>query len=162
MKKNNNIFDTDLYDEEDLLLCEEYSVDISAGEILTEFATVQRDNKFNMCLAVNPDNKRNLKGMEYFKVYNHIDPTKATKIARIKFRECEYVIHHNNGRKENWKLNSKERKQLVQILTSPSKNFPEKSVWDELIRNFNNESGSELLPKNLKIPNYTNFLIGIK
>lgn len=151
----------ELYDDEDLLLCEEYAIDIYAGEILTEFATVQRDNRFNMCVAVNPDRKRNLKNTEYFKVYNHIDPTKATKIARIKFRECEYVIHNNNGGKKNWKLNSKERKQLMKILISPSKNFPDKRVWDELIRNYNNEAGFDSLPKNLVIPDYVNWLYDI-
>lgn len=151
----------ELYDDEDLLLCEEYAIDIYAGEILTEFATVQRDNRFNMCVAVNPDRKRNLKNTEYFKVYNHIDPTKATKIARIKFREYEYVIHNNNGGKKNWKLNSKERKQLMKILISPSKNFPDKRVWDELIRNYNNEAGFDSLPKNLVIPDYVNWLYDI-
>ena len=151
----------ELYDDEDLLLCEEYAIDIYAGEILTEFATVQRDNRFNMCVAVNPDRKRNLKNSEYFKVYNHIDPTKATKIARIKFRECEYVIHNNNGGKKNWKLNSKERKQLMKILISPSKNFPDKRVWDELIRNYNNEAGFDSLPKKLVIPDYVNWLYDI-
>lgn len=151
----------ELYDDEDLLLCEEYAIDIYAGEILTEFATVQRDNRFNMCVAVNPDRKRNLKNTEYFKVYNHIDPTKATKIARIKFRECEYVIHNNNGGKKNWKLNSKERKQLMKILISPSKNFPDKRVWDELIRNYNNEAGFDSLPKKLVIPDYVNWLYDI-
>ena len=151
----------DLYDDEDLLLCEEYAIDIYAGEILTEFATVQRDSRFNMCVAVNPDRKRNLKNTEYFKVYNHIDPTKATKIARIKFRECEYVIHNNNGGKKNWKLNSKERKQLMKILISPSKRFPNKRVWDELISNYNNEAGFDSLPKNLIIPDYVNWLYDI-
>ncbi len=51
MKKNKII---DLYDDEDLLLCEDYAIDIYAGKILTEFATVQRNNRFNMCVAVNP------------------------------------------------------------------------------------------------------------
>lgn len=53
-------FDTDLYDDEDLELCEEYAVAIEAGEILTGFATVYRERNFNMCIAVNPDRKRNL------------------------------------------------------------------------------------------------------
>lgn len=158
MKKNKII---DLYDDEDLLLCEDYAIDIYAGEILTEFATVQRDNRFNMCVAVNPDRKRNLKNSEYFKVYNHIHPDKATKIARIKFRECGYVIHCNNGGKKNWELNLKERKQLMRILISPSKSFPNKSVWEELIRNYNNEAGFDSLPKNLRIPDYVNFLYNV-
>ena len=70
-------FDTDLYDDEDLELCEEYAVAIEAGEILTEFVTIYRERNFNMCIAVNPDRKRNLKGMEYFELYNSADPHKS-------------------------------------------------------------------------------------
>lgn len=137
-------FDTDLYDDEDLELCEEYAIDIRAGEILTEFATVYRERNFNMCIAVNPDRKRNLKGMEYFKLYNSADPTKATKIARIKFREADYVIHRNNGGKKNWILNSRERRQLVEMLNSLS---DKGEVWNEIIYHFNNKAGEKYWKK---------------
>ena len=61
-----------------------------------------------MCISVDPSPNENYGNAEYFKVYNHIHPDKATKIARIKFRECGYVIHCNNGGKKNWELNLKE------------------------------------------------------
>lgn len=156
-----NSFDIDLYDEEDLELCEAYAIDITAGEILTEFSTVCRNAQFGMCIAVNPDQKRNLKGMEYFKVYKHIDPLRATKIARIKFRESDYVIHHRNGGKKNWVLNTKERTNLIKILNSPSIEGHGKYVWNEMIYYFNKESGKLLLPEDLPIPNY-HYLIDIK
>lgn len=54
-----------------------------------------------------------------------------------------------------------ERKQLMRILISPSKSFPNKSVWEELIRNYNNEAGFDSLPKNLGIPDYVNFLYNV-
>ncbi|MDE6539428.1 MAG: hypothetical protein K2K66_04495 [Ruminococcus sp.] len=116
------MFDKNLYDDYDLELCEAFAVDIEEGEILTEFATVARDYNLNVLLAVNPDKNRNLKDMEYFKFYNDTRPDKAPKIARIKFRSPEYVIHHNNGGKENWFLNSKEKKMLIKLLNSPCKN----------------------------------------
>ncbi len=153
------MFIENLYDDEDLLLCEEYAIDTYAGELLTEFATVQRDRKYNMCVAVNPDSKRNLKNKEYFKVYNHIDPTKATKIARIMFRDCKYIIHKNNGGKQNWELNAKERRQLMTILISPSTKSPQNRVWDELINSYNYEAGLKLLPKTLSIPLYVNGIV---
>lgn len=158
------IFDENLYDDEDLELCEDYAIDIKAGEILTEFATIYRERNFNMCIAVNPDRKRNLKGMEYFKLYNSTDPTRATKIARIKFRQADYVIHKNNGGKKNWILNAKERRQLVKMLNFPSSYVFSGGdrVWDEMIYRFNNEAGIEALPKNLPIPNYNNLLGLIK
>ncbi|MCM1507803.1 MAG: hypothetical protein NC177_11815 [Ruminococcus flavefaciens] len=172
------MFNKNLYDDYDLQLCEDLSIDIEAGEILTEFATVGRFQKYNMSVAVNPDNNRNLKDMEYFKVYNHIDPTKASKIARITFRSCEYVIHRNRGKKENWFLNRRERKQLIEILKSSSKKDIGYTVWQSLILNFNYETGLEYddtknntsnhlihknyLPIDLKIPNYENYLFEVK
>lgn len=113
------MFNTDLYDDYDLKLCEDFSVDIEAGEILTEFATAGRFQKYNMSVAVNPDKNRNKINAEYFKVYNNEFPYKAMKIARIKFRSCEYVIHDSKGNKENWFLNETERKQLIEILNLP-------------------------------------------
>lgn len=95
------MFDKNLYDNYDLELCEALAIDSEAGEILSEFAKVARDYNLNVSLAVNPDKSHNLKYMEYFKVYNDTNPDKAHKIARIKFRYPEYVIHHNNGGKEN-------------------------------------------------------------
>lgn len=171
------MFDTDLYDDYDLKLCEEFSIDIEAGEILTEFTTIARSKKYNITVAINPDKNRNLKNMEYFKVYNHIDPTKASKIARIKFRDCDYVIHHNKGEKKNWFLNTCERKQLIEILNSPSERDDGNTIWQSLILNFNYETGldfketkknksnnlihKDYLPIDLKIPNYETSLIYI-
>lgn len=168
----------DFYDDYDLDLCEAFAVDRSAGEILTEFATVGRFQKQNFSLAVNPDRKRNLKNAEYFKVYNHIDPERATKIARISFRSSSYIIHHQNGGKKNWVLNQKERKELMQILQSSSKKHPGYTVWQSLILYFNYEVGLDeektkenriadlrypmYLPIDLRIPNYESFLILIK
>ena len=42
-----------------------------------------------------------------------------------------------------------------------SKSFTNKSVWDELIRNYNNEAGFDSIPKNLRIPDYVNFLYNV-
>ena len=169
------MFDKNLYDDYDLKLCEVFAVDIEEGEILTEFATVARDYNLNVSLAVNPDQNRNLKNTEYFKFYNDTRPDKAHKIARIKFRSPEYVIHHNNGGKENWFLNSKEKKILMQLLRQPCKNQPGFSIWQGLILDFNKETEldyeetkknkqisrfdmpyPDYLPIDLKIPDYLN------
>ena len=176
------MFNKDLYDDYDSQLCEDYSVDIDAGEILTEFATVKRDRNLNICVAVNPDRHRNLKNMEYFKIYNHTDHLRATKIARIKFRAPEYVIHNNRKGVENWFLNSKDIKNMIQVLNSPSDNYPGFTTWQGLILNFNYESGDldfeetkknvqdngktlphpDFLPIDLPIPDYQNFLFKLK
>lgn len=168
------MFDKNLYDDYDLELCEAFAVDIEEDEILTGFATVARDYNLNVTLAVNPDKNRNLKYTEYFKLYNDTKPNIATKIARIKFRSPEYVIHHNNGGKENWFLNSKEKKMLIKLLNSPCENHTGFIIWQALILNFNNETGldypetkrnkqlsrfampyPDYLPIDLKIPDYS-------
>jgi len=180
------MFNKNLYDDEDLRLCDAYSIDIEAGEVLTEFATVARASDLNISVAVNPDSKRNLYEMEYFKVYNHYDPTRANKIARIKFRLPDYVIHTNSKGMKNWVLNAKEIKNLMLLLKSPCKKHPEFSVWQGLILDFNYETGldyektkankenvekdekirklqyPEYLPIDLKIPDYQSFLFEMK
>lgn len=168
------MFDTDLYDNYDLQLCEDFAVDIEADEILTGFVTVGRFKEENMSVAVNPDANRNKVNTEYFKVYNNEFPDKATKIARIKFRTCEYVIHNNNGRKTVWFPDRDEIRNLVRILNYPSAKDKGFTVWQSLILSFNFENGLDFeatqnnrsvnpaypdyLPIDLEIPDYENFL----
>ncbi|MDE6833584.1 MAG: hypothetical protein K2J39_04985 [Ruminococcus sp.] len=165
------MFDKNLYDDYDLELCEAFAVDIEEGEVLTEFSTVARDYGLNVSLVINPDKSRNLKNAEYFKLYNNSRPDNASKIARIKFRSPEYVIHHNNGSKNNWFLNTAEKNMLMQLLRQPCKKHNGFSIWQGLILDFNwetgldyegtkgnNQSGNmpypEYLPIDLKIPDY--------
>ncbi len=136
------MFTTDLYDAHDLMLCGELAVDIEAGEMLDEYSTVTRVQDLNMCLAVNPDHRENSAGAEYFKIYNNCDTALADKIARIRFRSPEYVIHLPGRNKENWFLNMEEVAQLVELLQRPGKNtqFPGLTLWQELILAFNWEA----------------------
>ncbi len=129
------MFSTDLYDDHDLILCDELAVDIEAGEMLDEYSTVARVRDLNICLAVNPDHCEDSPGMEYFKVYNNCDAALADKIARIRFRSPEYVIHHPGNNKENWFLNEEEVAQLLELLQRPCENsqFPDLSIWQALI-----------------------------
>ena len=171
------MFDKNLYDDYDLELCEAFAVDIEEGEILTEFNTVARDYNLNISLAINLDKNRNLNNTEYFKIYNNARPDKASKIARIKFRSPEYIIHHNNGGKENWFLNSEEKNILMELLKQPCEKYKGFSIWQGLILDFNWETGLNLtetkknkqtsrfdmpypdyLPIDLKIPDYLNKL----
>lgn len=133
---------TDLYDDHELKLCEEFAVDIEAGEILDEYSTVARVPDLNICLAVNPDHCEDLPGMKYFKVYNNCNAALADRIARIKFCSPEYVIHNPGRNKENWFLNAEEVAQLVELLQRPGKNtqFPGLTIWQDLILAFNWES----------------------
>lgn len=140
--------------------------DIEIKEILEEMSTVFRDTKRNIVCQVNPDRGRI--GLEYFKIYNHINTEVAQKIARIEFRKPEYVIHSDN--KEKWYLNSAERKILVYVLKMESEKYDGYTNFQSAIIDFNNEKGlspkfskqnfvkdlkyPEYLPIDLPMPNY--------
>ena len=163
-----------LYTKEEMILCDELAIDTESGEFLHEFATVARDSNLNMSVAVNPD--RNLKNIEYFKVYNHAKPQRATKIARIQFRCPEYIIHNNNRKLKNWTLTSDDKTSLLKLLNSESKKdiIPQITVWQSLIISFNYEMGldtadtlknkykklvyPDFLPIDLPIPDYRKLL----
>ena len=168
------MFDKNLYDDYDLELCETFDVNIEEGEVLTEFSTVARDYGLNVSLVINPDKNRNLKNTEYFKFYNNARPDNASKIARIKFRSPEYVIHHKNRGKENWFLNPAEKNILMKLLNQPCEKHTRFSIWQGLILDFNYETGldyketkknkqisrfgmphPDYLPIDLKIPDYS-------
>ena len=68
----------------------------------------------------------------YFKIYNSIDRSKATKSTRIGIIGGAHYIIHNN---EIWILNSSYRQALIKIMSKPIKNLSNKSitVWDKII-----------------------------
>lgn len=139
---------------------------------LDEMATIIADTKDGgMCIVVNANETR--EGTPYFKVVNHSSFVKATKIARISFLRPEYIIHKNRDGKENWVLNSKEKKHLIDLLHRKS-DVLDYSIWQYTIAQYNMENGhtkrlkdtSEIkmsdvknfetdpLPKKLPIPDY--------
>lgn len=140
--------------------------DFEIKEHLEEMATVFSDKTHNLLCQVNPDSGR--LGLEYFKIYNNFQWKTATKIARIEFRKPEYVIHTSN--KENWVLNSHERKTLVKLLQMPSRLNNNFTNFQMAIIQFNLEKGLDVdstlenkidnliypdyLPIDLPIPNY--------
>lgn len=77
---------------------------------------VSVDTQNNINVQVNPDHNR----LEdpYFKVYNNARFESSDKVARISFLEPIYIVHaerYNCGR-NNWFLNSKEKKRLIDFL----------------------------------------------
>ena len=87
---------------------------------MVEMATIVTDRKGQHIIkniSTNPDSTRNWYEEEYFKIYDNLSVSSAKKLARIKFRSPEYVIHTGS----NWELNSKEKKDLIKfsIFSSP-------------------------------------------
>ena len=135
-------------------LKEEYLVE----EYLEEMATVYIDRENNYLYQVNPDRSR--KGLEYFKLYDSVNWPKAKQVARISFREPKYIIHRNTDGKENWFLNSKQKKALVKALTMKSIKYQGYNNYQTAIIDFNLEKGlepdktKENLVNDLKYPVY--------
>ena len=139
-------------------------------ERLDEMATVARDRNNGILIQVNPDRSR--VGMEYFKVYNSYSIDKATKMARISFRDVKYVYHSATMGKDDWVLSTKEKRMLILLLKEKSKAMPQYSNWEYAIISFNNEKGLDVdeteenvmdnlkypkfLPIDLPMPNYNN------
>ena len=116
-------------------------------DCLYEFASIAKGN--NNFIAVNPDPSRGWYGEEYFKVYNNDNARKADKVIRIKFRSAQYVYHKNSDGKQDWILNSKERKQLIDLLNKQSK-LPGFTNWQYAIIQFNTEAYMDENPEIFK------------
>ena len=104
---------------------------------LNEMAPIVRD-RFNKHLIKNiittPDQGRNWYNEEYFKVFDTLDYTSKSKMARIKYREPSYVEHVGS----NWQLTMREKKDLIAFLNEPNNKIPEaKTNWQYAIYQFN-------------------------
>lgn len=107
---------------------------------MVEMATIVTDRKGQHIIkniSTNPDSTRNWYEEEYFKVYDNLSVSSAKKLARIKFRSPEYVVHTGS----NWELNSKEKKDLIKFLNESNKKVPYvKNNWEYAILMFNQEA----------------------
>jgi len=82
-----------------------------------------------MSIGIYGNEHRNYYQEPYIKVYDGIDISKAEHVARIDLRKVSYVKHKD--RLEDWKLNSKEKRKLNQIINSRTDNT---TVWDIIIK----------------------------
>lgn len=106
--------------------------------VLNEMATVYSGNKLSV--IVNPDDGRNLKNIEYYKVFHGSSFKKAEDLTRIRFRTPEYETHNNEAGKKNFKLNSKDKKELNRIFSLPSELYDGYTMWQDTIMQFNHEA----------------------
>ena len=113
------------------------SIDPLAMLEVVTIATDRKGQHIIKNISINPDVTRNWYGEEYFKVYDNLSIGRAKKLARIKFRSPEYVIHYNS----NWVLNTKEKKELIKFLKEPNKLLDGVSTnWQYAIVMFNREA----------------------
>lgn len=134
---------------------------------LYEMSMATVDRNLKRCIWVeNPGNPNN----QYFKYYNDINNSKATKVARIWLTKAEYLYHRDN--KYIWNLTDKEIKLLVNWLNSSSDEYEGLTVWQQILIVYNRDNFG-IKPKetinndlytdkafniNTKMPDYTKLI----
>lgn len=106
--------------------------------VLNEMATTFSGDKLS--IIVNPDDRRNLQNIEYFKVFHGSSFRKAMDLTRIRFRDAQYETHENEAGKKDFKLNLKDKKELKRILQLPSELYDGYTIWQDTIMQFNHEA----------------------
>lgn len=127
---------------------------ISTQRILEEGSSVYKKGKIT--ISVYPSSMRTYGNDAYFKFTRGSNP-EEDPTARIKFKKAEYVTHYK-GSKQNIKLKSNEKEELMQILNSQCENrkYIGYTVWQALIIEFNKlATKDDKLNENLPIPDYT-------
>ena len=80
----------------------------------------------NKCVWVeNPSGHNN----KYFKYLNGASYQKADKVARISMLKPAYLEHVDYDGKDNWKLTSKERKELIDLMSQTNKKYAPCTNW---------------------------------
>ena len=77
---------------------------------------------------------------KYFKLYNNDSYIKSTKVARISMLKPNYLVHKNDDGKENWILNNKEKRKLVNLLHSKNEEYGILSNWQVIIATYNRDN----------------------
>ena len=101
---------------------------------LNEMSVAWVDRDLNRCCWVeNPTGYNN----KYFKYVDSFSYAKGDRIARISLLELKYLIHTNSDGKRNWKLNAKEKDELIELMNQPSRDFPEITNWQKTLAQYN-------------------------
>lgn len=101
---------------------------------MNEMSMAWVDKQANKCVWVeNPNTHNN----DYFKYYNSFSYYKADEVARISLTEPKYLEHRNLDGKKTWKLNNREKKELVALMNSPSNIRKGFTRWQITIMQYN-------------------------
>ena len=121
---------SDIFDEveNELLLREIFGEDYNGLDIMQEGTVYTRANP-KICLAVNSDTGGRLLYLPYFKITDGTNSRNGTKIARVTFKNHEYVIH--NDHMLHWELNNKDIKLIDSILASKGRS--KNTIYEDLI-----------------------------
>ena len=108
-----------------------------SDEPFFEMATIAIDDNLN--INVNPEVDR--LSIAYFKVFNAESFRKATKVARLHFKDNGMEYHQDRFGKQQWKLNFKEVKHIVKLLKSNHTDYDGYTNWQVACYQWNLENG---------------------
>ncbi|MDE7354446.1 MAG: hypothetical protein K2O06_15550 [Acetatifactor sp.] len=111
--------------------------DHNKDEFFFEMATIAIDNKLN--INVNPEVDR--LSIAYFKVLNAESFRKATKVARLHFKDSGMEYHKDRSGKQPWELNSQEIKHIVRLMKEPNDGHDGYTNWQIACYQWNLENG---------------------
>lgn len=105
--------------------------------VLTEMSMAWNSKQYNRCVWVeNPSSFEN----KYFKYLNGLTFGRADKCARISMLEAKYIQHKDYGGKQNWILNNKEKKELVNLMKQPNKKYADCTNWQATLITYNEDN----------------------
>lgn len=91
----------------------------------------------NKCVWVeNPSGHNN----KYFKYLNGASYQKADRVARISMLKPAYLEHVDYDGKDNWKLTSKEKKELVDLMRQTNKKYAPCTNWQAVLITYNEDN----------------------
>ena len=112
-------------------------MNMEIDEPFVEMATIAIDEKLN--INVGPETDR--LSIAYFKVLNAESFRKATKVARLHFKDSGMEYHTDRSGKQPWILNSKEIKKIVKLLKEPNDSHDGYTNWQIACYQWNLENG---------------------
>ena len=92
-------------------------------------------DKYGMTIEYNPSRDRI--GDDYFKAYRGVKINDDTPFARISFFRPEYVIHNFGTHEPKWNMDMKDRQNLMALLNEPNQDYPTRTNWKHMIKNYN-------------------------
>lgn len=106
-------------------------------EPFLEMATIAIADKLN--INVNPEPDR--LSIAYFKVFNAESFRKATKVARLHFKDSGMEYHKDQSGKQQWGLSSREIKRIVKLLKEENDSHEGYTNWQIACYQWNLENG---------------------
>jgi hypothetical protein len=120
----------------------------SVDDYFSEMASIAYYKGLN--IAYNDEADR--LGIAYFKVYDHVKIRSAKRVARLHFKDSGMEYHNDTIGKQPWILNSRDIKDIINLLKQPNDEHDGLTHWQVLCYRWNRDN--KLLPMGATINKY--------